>query len=166
MGFNAVGQVELPVKKKRGKSEPKETPRIFDQYQAKQADRLQMSIEHCEGRYGRGERLDKNYGSMNWRVQLEGNEVDQQNDPDTLALFFKIGTKKWAIMGKDQNEIEQYCESQDLEANLRGMKDYIEGLKEDSADGQLFLTEVKRVCKIKAKYDYNEATGRMDLNKP
>jgi hypothetical protein len=32
---------------------------------------------------------------MNWRIEIEVNEADQQVDPDLCAVFMKIGTKKW-----------------------------------------------------------------------
>ena len=42
---------------------------------------------------------------------------------------------------------------------------YYDNRPEDTEDGKSFLAEVIRVCGLKAKFPYNEETGRMDLGK-
>ena len=158
---------------------------MFEEYKQKQIDRLNQSIEHAVGRYERGERLNKNYSSMNWRIEIEGNEADQQIDPDLCAVVMKIGTKKWEnVETEDGLANESYVCSTDLIANLKGMRECLEGkqkakgkdgnpkgpfiggLEEDSEDGKSFLAEVIRVCALKAKVPYNEESGCMDVGKP
>jgi len=185
MGIKVNMAVKRPVKQKRGGRAAKPIVRLFEEYKQKQIDRLKQSIEHAVGRYERGERLNKNYSSMNWRIEIEGNEADQQVDPDLCAVFMKIGTKKWEnVETEDGLANESYVYSTDLIANLKGMREYLEGtqkkkdkdgnptgafvggLEEGSEDGKSFLKEVIRVCALKAKFPYNEESGRMDLGKP
>jgi hypothetical protein len=166
MGIKVSMAVKRPVKAKRGGKAAKPTVRLFEEYKEKQIDRIKQSIEHATGRYTEGHRLDKNYGSMNWRIEIEGNEVDQENDPDLCAVFIKIGTKKWEnVETEDGVSNESYVYSPDLIETLNGMREYMEGLTEDSEDGKSFLAEVIRVCGLKAKFPYNEESGRMDLGK-
>ena len=167
MGIKVNMAVKRPVKQKRGGRAAKPIVRLFEEYKQKQIDRIKQSIEHAIGRYEQGERLNKNYSSMNWRIEVEGNEVDQENNPDLCAVFIKIGTKKWEnVETEDGLANESYVYSPDLIGNLNGMREYMEGLEEDSEDGKSFLGEVIRVCALKAKFPYNEESGRMDLGKP
>ena len=167
MGIKVNMAVKRPVKQKRGGRAAKPIVRLFEEYKQKQIDRIKQSIEHAVGRYERGERLNKNYSSMNWRIEVEGNEADQDLDPDMCAVFIKIGTKKWLnVETEDGLANESYVYSPDLIGNLNGMREYMEGLEEDSEDGKSFLAEVIRVCALKAKFAYNEESGRMDLGKP
>ena len=166
MGIKVSMAVKRPVKAKRGGKVPKPSVRLFEEYKEKQIDRIKQSIEHATGRYTEEQRLDKNYGSMNWRIEIEGNEFDQENDPDLCAVFIKIGTKKWKnVETEDGVSNESYVYSPDLIETLNGMREYMEGLTEDSEDGKSFLAEVIRVCGLKAKFPYNEESGRMDLGK-
>tara|TARA_B100000780_G_scaffold272099_1_gene233839 strand:- start:78 stop:587 length:510 start_codon:yes stop_codon:yes gene_type:complete len=167
MGIKVNMAVKRPEKAKRGGRVAKVTERLFEQYKEKQIDRIKQSIENAVGRYTEGHRLDKNYGSMNWRIEVEGNEADQENNPDLCAVFIKIGTKKWVnVETEDGLANESYVYSPDLIENLNGMREYMEGLEEDSEDGKSFMVEVIRVCAMKAKFPYNEESGLMDLGKP
>ena len=167
MGIKVNMAVKRPVKQKRGGRAAKPIVRLFEEYKQKQIDRIKQSIEHAVGRYERGERLNKNYSSMNWRIEVEGNEADQDLDPDMCAVFIKIGTKKWLnVETEDGLANESYVYSPDLIGNLNGMREYMEGLEEDSEDGKSFLGEVIRVCALKAKVPYNEESGCMDVGKP
>ena len=67
MGIKVNMAVKRPVKQKRGGRAAKPIVRLFEEYKQKQIDRIKQSIEHAVGRYERGERLNKNYSSMNWR---------------------------------------------------------------------------------------------------
>ena len=115
MGIKVNMAVKRPVKQKRGGRAAKPIVRLFEEYKQKQIDRIKQSIEHAVGRYERGERLNKNYSSMNWRIEIEGNEADQQVDPDLCAVFMKIGTKKWEnVETEDGLANESYVYSTDL----------------------------------------------------
>jgi hypothetical protein len=105
--------------------------------------------------------------SSNWRVVESGDRDDQVENPDILAVFFKVGTKKWEAFGKkDAKTNEQYTDSLNLEDTLKEMRKWIENMKEDSEDGQSFLKAAIAAKSIKAKYKYNEETGRMDKGAP
>ena len=104
--------------------------------------------------------------AANWRVVEAGDRDDQVENPDIIAVYFKVGTKKWEAFGKkDAKTNEQYTDSLNLEDTLNDMRDWIEKMKEDSEDGQSFLQAAIAAKSIKAKYEYNEDTGRMDKGK-
>ena len=166
MGYKLKGTtVELPVSPKRGSGEKKPVKRVFEQYRDIQIERLMVSLENHDGRYERNERLDKNYAAPNWRVVQEGTVGDQMEDPDTVAVFFKVGTKKWAIFGEDGSSNESLIYSIQLKDELEGMMDFIEGLTESSDEGKSFLNAAIATKSIKAKYKYNPESGLMDLGK-
>jgi hypothetical protein len=172
MGFNVKTQVELPKKVSRKDRPPRVIPRVFDEYKEQQVDRLKHSMDDYLGRYKENLNIVKDgkvkvIPSSNWRVVESGDRDDQVENPDILAVFFKVGTKKWEAFGKkDAKTNEQYTDSLNLEDTLKEMRSWIENMKEDSEDGQSFLKAAIAAKSIKAKYKYNEETGRMDKGAP
>jgi len=171
MGFNVKTQVELPQKVSRKDRAPRVIRRVFDEYKDAQVNRLKESMDDFVGRYKENLNIIKDgkvrvLPSKNWRVVEQGDRDDQVENPDIIAVFFKVGTKKWDAFGKkDAKTNEQYTDSLNLEDTLIDMRDYIEKMKEDSEDGQSFLKEAIAAKSIKAKYEYNEETGKMDKGK-
>jgi hypothetical protein len=173
MGFNVKTPVELTPKKPRGQRKEQIIPRVFDEYKLQQIDRLKQSMDDCIGRY----KLNLNIidektkkiklkPAPNWRVVESGDRDDQIENPDIVAVFFKVGTKKWDAFGKkDAKTNEQYTDALNLEDTLIEMRKWIEKMKEDTEDGQSFLQAAIAAKSIKAKYEYNEETGKMDKGK-
>lgn len=172
MGFNVKTQVELPKKVGRKDRPPPVLKRVFDEYKDQQVDRLKHSMDDYLGRYKENLNIVKDgkvkvIPSSNWRVVEAGDRDDQVENPDIVAVFFKVGTKKWEAFGKkDAKTNEQYTDSLNLEDTLKEMRKWIENMKEDSEDGQSFLKAAIAAKSIKAKYKYNEETGRMDKGMP
>lgn len=158
----------VKIEKRKRDKVAKEKPRLFDEYKDKQISQINASMELAEKMYEKDTGIWTGSPYMkvsNYRVVEKGDFETS----DLCALHFKIGSKMWptGMIGMEGEACaEVTCDSTYLLANLSAMREDIKEMTEDSERGKDFLKTVIEVAERRAKFKFNEDTGRLDLDDP
>ena len=160
-----TGRATPPATSGRSGSSKVKLP-VFEDQKAKVIEKLMISIEEANGRYGSKEQeanpLPKAIRSKNWTVRTKAEQLmDEQ-----CEVTVRVGQALWECFEEDphyKESTKRYLVDADmLVPVLEEIKKMVEGLDKDSAEGKSFHALAVDAAGRRAKGTYNKATDMFE----